>query len=62
MLTFLVTSDINVAVQGSRVEGLEFGNWYYYVRPFVQPVFVLWALFRMSYGKERADDYAATKP
>jgi uncharacterized membrane protein len=45
MLAFLVMANINVALQGSRVQGLEFGNWYYYLRPFIQPIFMLWALF-----------------
>lgn len=44
MLAFLVMANINVALQCSRVEGLEFGNWYYDLRPFVQPIFMLWAL------------------
>ncbi len=45
MLVFLVIANINVALEGSRVQGLEFGTWYYYLRPFLQPIFMLWALF-----------------
>jgi uncharacterized membrane protein len=45
MLMFLVIANINVALEGSRVQGLEFGAWYYYLRPFFQPIFMLWALF-----------------
>jgi uncharacterized membrane protein len=45
MLAFLVIANIHVALQGSRVQGLEFGDWYYYLRPFFQPLFMLWALF-----------------
>ena len=45
MLAFLVIANIHVALQGSRVQGLEFGVWYYYLRPFFQPIFMLWALF-----------------
>jgi uncharacterized membrane protein len=45
MLAFLVIANIHVALEGNRVQGLEFGTWYYYLRPFFQPIFVLWALF-----------------
>jgi uncharacterized membrane protein len=45
MLAFLVIANIHVALQGSQVQGLEFGAWYYYLRPFLQPIFMLWALF-----------------
>jgi uncharacterized membrane protein len=45
MLAGLVVANINVALAGSRVQGLEFGTWYYYLRPFFQPIFMLWALF-----------------
>ena len=45
MLAFLVIANVNVALKGSRVQGLEFGPWYYYLRPFFQPIFMLWALF-----------------
>jgi uncharacterized membrane protein len=45
MLAFLVIANIHVALQGGRVQGLEFGDWYYYLRPFFQPIFMLWALF-----------------
>lgn len=45
MLVFLVIANINVALTGSSVQGLEFGAWYYWLRPFFQPVFILWALF-----------------
>jgi hypothetical protein len=45
MLAFLVIANVHVALQGSRVQGLKFGDWYYYLRPFFQPIFMLWALF-----------------
>ena len=45
MLAILVTANVHVALQGGRVQGLEFGDWYYYLRPFFQPLFMLWALF-----------------
>jgi uncharacterized membrane protein len=45
MLAFLVIANIHVALQGGRGQSLEFGDWYYYLRPFFQPLFMLWALF-----------------
>jgi uncharacterized membrane protein len=45
MLAFLVMANIHVAVEGSQVQGLEFGPWYYFLRPLLQPIFMLWALF-----------------
>lgn len=45
MLAAIVVANIHVALAGSRVQGLEFGAWYYYLRPFFQPIFMLWALF-----------------
>jgi uncharacterized membrane protein len=45
MLAFLVLANINVALKGGRVQGLEFGPWYYWLRPIFQPLFMLWALF-----------------
>jgi uncharacterized membrane protein len=44
MLAFLVMANLHVAVEGSQVQGLEFGPWYYYLRPLLQPIFMLWAL------------------
>ena len=38
-------ANVNVAVQGAHVDGLEFGRTYYVIRPFLQPVFILWALY-----------------
>lgn len=45
MLTLLVAANVNVTIEGSSVRGLEFGSWYYWLRPFIQPLFILWALF-----------------
>ena len=45
MLAFLVLANTHAALQGSGVHGLEFGNWYDDLRPFVQPIFMLWAVF-----------------
>ncbi len=45
MLVFLVIANINVAMKGSSVRGLEFGAWYYWLRPLLQPVIILWVLY-----------------
>ncbi|MFO6418932.1 hypothetical protein ACLBKS_01870 [Hylemonella sp. W303a] len=45
MLLCVVIANINVALQGQTVQGLEFGAWYFWIRPLLQPVFVLWALY-----------------
>jgi uncharacterized membrane protein len=45
LLVFLVVANINVALKGSCVQGLEFGTWYYWLRLVFQPIFILWALF-----------------
>ena len=45
MLAFLVIANIHVGLEGSRVQGLEFGMWYDDLRPFFQPIFMLWARF-----------------
>ncbi len=45
MFAVLVIANINVAMQGTQVEGLEFGRTYYLIRPFLQPIFILWALY-----------------
>jgi uncharacterized membrane protein len=45
MLACVVVANINVALKGQSVQGLEFGVWYYWIRPFFQPVFIAWALY-----------------
>jgi uncharacterized membrane protein len=45
LLVFLVVANVNVAVKGSGVQGLEFGTRYYWLRLLFQPIFILWALF-----------------
>ncbi len=45
MLAVLVIANISVALKGTAVQGLEFGNWYYWLRPFFQPVFIIWVLY-----------------
>jgi len=44
-LAAIVIGNINVALQGAQVHGLPFGRWYYWLRPFLQPVFIVWALY-----------------
>lgn len=45
MFALLVIANINMALQGTDVKGLEFGRTYLVIRPFLQPVFMLWALY-----------------
>lgn len=45
MLGFVVLANINVAVKGGFVQGLDFGHWYYWIRPLFQPIFIIWALY-----------------
>jgi uncharacterized membrane protein len=58
MLAFLVLANINVALKGSSIQGLEFGSWYYWLRPFLQPIFMLWALFVSGVIWKRAPQVA----
>ena len=44
MFALLVIANINMAIQGTDVKGLEFGQTYLVIRPFLQPIFMLWAL------------------
>ena len=45
MFTAIVIANINVALKGQQVAGLAFGQWYFWLRPLLQPVFIVWALF-----------------
>ena len=45
MLIGLVCANINIAIQGKGVQGMEFGAWYFWLRPAFQPVFIAWVLF-----------------
>lgn len=54
MFALLVIANVNVAMQGTHVDGLEFGRTYYLVRPFLQPVFILWALYATGWLPRRA--------
>jgi uncharacterized membrane protein len=44
-LAAIVIGNINVALQGTQVQGIPLGRWYYWLRPFLQPIFILWALY-----------------
>jgi uncharacterized membrane protein len=54
LFAMLVIANINVAVQGTEVAGLEFGRTYYLLRPFMQPIFILWALHATGWLPRRA--------
>ena len=58
MLAFLVIANVNVAVKGSTVQGLELGRWYYWVRPFFQPIFMIWALFVSGVWSKEAERHS----
>lgn len=45
LLGAMVVANINVAIQGGAVDGLDLGPWYAWVRPFLQPVMMAWALY-----------------
>jgi len=45
LLAFLVIANVHVAIQGGGVEGFAFGAWYFWLRPFFQPLIALWVLY-----------------
>lgn len=45
MLACVVVANINVALTGQSVQGMDFGAWYFWIRPAFQPVFIVWALY-----------------
>lgn len=46
LLLAMVTANINVALQGSAVAGLEaLPAWYGWIRPLLQPLIMLWVLY-----------------
>jgi uncharacterized membrane protein len=68
LLALIVIANINVAMQGGEVAGLSFGQWYYWARPFVQPVLIVWVLYaagtrgqRRDEGDKRRDDVAGRR-
>jgi len=60
MLVCVVAANINVALQGQTVQGLEFGAWYFWIRPLFQPVFVGWALYSVGVWPHRVTSTPAT--
>lgn len=62
MLAFVVIANVNVALKGGHVEGLEFGAWYYWLRPLFQPIFILWALFVSGVIWIRKDENPGAHP
>ena len=52
LLASIVVANINVAIKGIGVDGLPFGSWYFWLRPALQPVFVLWVLYVSSNVRE----------
>jgi len=48
MFSLLVIANINVAIKGTGVEGLDFGQAYFVLRPFFQPLFIAWALYSVG--------------
>lgn len=45
MFAILVIANVNMAIQGTDVKGLAFGQTYLLIRPFLQPIFIAWALY-----------------
>lgn len=58
MLCFLVIANINVALQGAGYPGAgaALPGWYYWLRPALQPLIILWALYAAGVvGELRAE-------
>lgn len=53
LFALLVVANIDVALRGDTVEGLPFGRTYYLLRPFLQPLFIAWALYSVGYPDRR---------
>ena len=45
LLCAVVVANVHVAQSGGQVSGLPFGSTYYQLRPLLQPLFVIWALY-----------------
>jgi uncharacterized membrane protein len=45
MLACMVIANINVAIEGTGVAGIDAGKWYFWTRPFLQPVIMFWVLY-----------------
>ncbi|HLT25064.1 MAG TPA: DoxX family protein [Zeimonas sp.] len=62
LLGCVVVANVHVALVGATVDGLPFGAWYYRLRPFLQPLIVLWALYAAGViGVRRAPDPAPAR-
>lgn len=48
LMICVVPANISVALRGQSVAGLDFGAWYFWVRPLFQPLFVAWALYSVE--------------
>ena len=46
----------NVAMKGGGVDGLSFGQWYFWLRPAFQPLIIFWVLYAAGVmpGKQAA--------
>ncbi|MCH8505004.1 MAG: DoxX family protein [Ectothiorhodospiraceae bacterium] len=54
MLAVVVIANINVAIQGTGVAGIGLGSWYFWLRPFFQPLIILWVLYAAGViGRQR---------
>jgi uncharacterized membrane protein len=63
MLAFLVIANINVAMEGTGVDGINAGEWYFWTRPFFQPVIMLWVLYAAGVvGRRRQAANELPKP
>ena len=54
LLAVMVIANVNVALQGAQVAGLPFGSWYYWLRPALQPLIILWALYASGVWPRRS--------
>jgi uncharacterized membrane protein len=63
-LAAIVIGNINVALQGTQVQEIPLGRWYYWLRPFLQPIFIIWALYAAGIigARERASDGTQSLP
>ncbi|WP_432731147.1 DoxX family protein [Variovorax sp. W6] len=62
MLVCVVSANISVALKGQTVQGLEFGAWYFWIRPLFQPVFIAWALYCSGVWPRQPSVARATEP
>jgi uncharacterized membrane protein len=59
LFAVMVAANVHVALTGTQVEGLPFGRTYYLLRPWLQPVFIAWALFCVGLLPRRRGPAAA---